>query len=64
VKNSFTLTAIINLSKMKQSSGSLKNIFTFYTPLHPAWLRCESSGYPDIPAFSRLASRSPQRLKL
>jgi hypothetical protein len=44
--------------------GSLKNNFTFYTPMHPAWLRCESSEYPDIPAFSRLARRAPQRLKL
>jgi hypothetical protein len=32
--------------------GSLKNNFTFYAPMHPAWLRCESSEYPDIPAFS------------
>jgi hypothetical protein len=44
--------------------GSLKNNFTFYVPMHPAWLRCESSEYPDIPAFSRLARRAPQRLKL
>jgi len=44
--------------------GSLKNNFTFYTPLHPVWLRCESSEYPDIPALSRLARRAPQRLKL
>jgi hypothetical protein len=21
--------------------------------MHPVWLRCESSEYPDIPAFSR-----------
>jgi hypothetical protein len=46
------------------TKGSLKNNFTFYTPLHPTWLRCESSEYPDIPALSRLASRAPQRLKL
>jgi hypothetical protein len=44
--------------------GSLKNNFPFYTPLHPAWLRCESSEYKDIPAFSRLAGQAPQRLKL
>jgi hypothetical protein len=44
--------------------GSLKNNFTFYTPMHPAWLRCESSEYPDIPAFSRLARQASQRLKL
>jgi len=47
-----------------QAKGSLKNNFTFYTPMHPAWLRCESSEYPDIPAFSRLARQAPQRLKL
>jgi hypothetical protein len=35
--------------------GSLKNNFTFYTPMHLLRLRCESSEYPDIPAFSRLA---------
>jgi hypothetical protein len=46
------------------TQGSLKNNFTFYTPMHPAWLRCESSEYPDIPAFSRLARRAPHRLKL
>jgi hypothetical protein len=46
------------------SKGSLKNNFTFYTPMHPAWLRCESSEYPDIPAISRLARQAPQRLKL
>jgi hypothetical protein len=46
------------------AKGSLKNNFTFYTPMHTAWLRCESSQYPDIPAFSRLARRAPQRLKL
>ena len=34
------------------------------TPMHPAWLRCENSEYPDIPPFSRLANRVPQRLKL
>jgi hypothetical protein len=33
--------------------GSLKNNFTFYTPMHPLRLRCESSQYPDISAFSR-----------
>ena len=46
------------------TKGSLKNNFTFYTPMQPAWRRCESSEYPDIPAFSRLARRTPQRLKL
>ena len=32
--------------------------------MHPVWLRCENSEYPDIPAFSRLARRAPQRPKL
>ena len=32
--------------------------------MHPAWRRCENSEYPDIPAFSRLASRAPRRPKL
>jgi hypothetical protein len=32
--------------------------------MHLLRLRCESSEYPDIPAFSRLAARAPQRLKL
>ncbi len=32
--------------------------------MHPAWLRCENSEYAYIPAFSRLASRAPQHLKL
>ena len=44
--------------------GSLKNNFTFYTPIHLLRLCCQSSEYPDIPAFSRLAARAPQRLKL
>jgi hypothetical protein len=44
--------------------GSFKNNFTFSTPTHPVWLRCENSEYPDIPAFSRLARRAPQRPKL
>jgi hypothetical protein len=35
------------------AKGSLKNNFTFYTPMHLIRLRCESSEYPDIPAFSR-----------
>jgi hypothetical protein len=48
----------------QRGKGSLKNNFTFYTPLHPARLRCESSEYQDIPAFSRFASRAPQPLKL
>jgi hypothetical protein len=51
-------------SAFSPAKGSLKNNFTFYTPMHPARLRCESSEYPDIPAFSRLAGRAPQRLKL
>ena len=46
------------------AKGSLKNNFTFYTPMHLIRLRCESSEYPNIPAFSRLAERAPQRLKL
>jgi hypothetical protein len=46
------------------TKGSFKNNFTFYTPMHFLQLRCESSGYPDIPAISRLAARAPQRLKL
>ncbi len=46
------------------TKGSLKNNFTFYALMHPVWLRCESSEHPDIPAFSRLASQAPQRLKL
>jgi hypothetical protein len=46
------------------AKGSLKNNFTFYAPMHPAWLRCENSEYPDIPALSRLASRALQRLKI
>ena len=48
----------------KWAKGSLKNNFTFYTPMHLLRLRCESSEYPDIPAFSRLAGRAPQHLKL
>jgi phospholipid transport system substrate-binding protein len=32
--------------------------------MHPVWLRCENSEYPDIPPFSRLAGRSPQHPKL
>jgi len=46
------------------TKGSLKNNFTFWTPMHPVWPRCENSEYPDIPAFSRLARRVPQRPKL
>jgi len=46
------------------AKGSLRNNFTFYAPMHPAWLRCENSEYPDIPALSRLASRALQRLKI
>jgi hypothetical protein len=51
-------------ASMRSTKGSLKNNFTFYTPLHPAWLRCESSEYSDIPVLSRLAGQAPQRLKL
>jgi hypothetical protein len=36
-----------------ETKGSRKNNFTFYTPIHLFQLRCESSEYPDIPAFSR-----------
>jgi hypothetical protein len=32
--------------------------------MHLVRLRCENSEYPDIPAFSRVAGRVPQRLKL
>jgi hypothetical protein len=32
--------------------GSLKNSFSFYTPMHPGWLRCDGSEYPDIPEFA------------
>ena len=32
--------------------------------MHPVWPCCENSEYPDIPAFSRLAERAPQRPKL
>jgi hypothetical protein len=45
-------------------NGSLKNNFTFYTPMHLFPLRCESSEYPDTPVFSQLAGKAPQRLKL
>ena len=31
--------------------------------MHPAWMRSETSEYPDILAFSRLARRVPQHLK-
>jgi hypothetical protein len=33
------------------AKGSLKNNFTFYPPMHPAWLRCESSEYAAIQIF-------------
>jgi len=33
------------------TKGSLKNNFTFYPPIHPAWLRCESSEYAEIQIF-------------
>ena len=32
--------------------------------MHPAWLRCESLTYLDMPALSRLAGRVPQRRKM
>jgi hypothetical protein len=32
--------------------------------MHPAWLRCESLKYLDIPALSRLARQAPQHLKM
>jgi hypothetical protein len=44
--------------------GSRKNNFTFYTPIHLFQLRCESSEYQNIPAFSRLAGRALQCLIL
>jgi hypothetical protein len=50
-RNIVSLTALIFLPATK---GSLKNNFTFYTPMHLFRLRCESSEFPDIPAFSRL----------
>jgi hypothetical protein len=59
-----TAGIILGVLMPGRTKGSLKNNFTFYTPMHPAWRRCESSEYPDIPAFSRLASQAPQRLKL
>jgi len=36
----------------------------FWPPVHPGWLRCKSSEYPDIPALSRLAGRAPQLPKI
>jgi hypothetical protein len=36
----------------------------FKAPMHPAWLRCESLKYLDIPALSRLARQAPQQLKM
>jgi hypothetical protein len=36
----------------------------FKAPMHPAWLRCESLKYLDIPALSRLARQAPQHLKM
>jgi hypothetical protein len=44
--------------------GSLKNNFTFWTPMHPVRLCCKNSEYSDIPAFLRLAGRAPQHPKL
>jgi hypothetical protein len=32
--------------------------------MHPAWLRCESLTYLDMPALSRLARQAPQHLKM
>jgi hypothetical protein len=60
----YVLVIQTNRSTVPDTKGSLKNNFTFYTPMHLFRLRCESSEYPDIPAFSRLAGRAPQRLKL
>jgi len=39
--------------QVQAAKGSLKNNFTFYTPMHRLRLRCESSEYQDIHAFSR-----------
>jgi hypothetical protein len=44
--------------------GSLKNDFTFWTSMNPVRPRCKKSEYIDIPAFSRLAGRALQLLKL
>jgi hypothetical protein len=51
---------IIEAADPTVPKGSLKNNVTFCTPMHPVRLCCENSEYPDIPAFSRLASRAPQ----
>ena len=65
--------SIIMLQLSSWAKGSLKNSFIiiyaehhilFLALMHPAWLRCESSEYPDIPAFPRLARRALQCLKL
>ena len=47
-----------------RSEGSLKNNFTFWMPMYTVWLRCENSEYPDIPAFSHLAGRTPKLPKV
>ena len=52
------------ISRNVRKNRMNQNNFTFYTPIHPVWRRCETSEYQDIPAFSRLARRAPQRLKL
>jgi hypothetical protein len=44
--------------------GSLKNDFTFWTSMNPVRPRCKNPEYIDIPAFSRLAGRALQLLKL
>ena len=41
-----------------------RNNFRLWPPMHPVWLRCKNSEYPDSPAFSRLAGRAPQHPKL
>jgi len=44
--------------------GSRRNNFPFRPPMHPAWLRCETSEYVHIPASSRLARRAPRHPNL
>jgi len=58
------LLSVAELLNCPGYKGSLKNNFTFHTPMHLLRLRCESSEYPDIPAFSRFSGRALQRLKL
>jgi hypothetical protein len=52
---------------MKYRDISVENpvVFSGYfraLPIHPAWLRCESLKYLDIPAISRFARQAPQLL--